>query len=150
MGYISQSDIEGRFPEDSNELILITTDDTTALTPDADVISNAIDDAEGICDSYVGAKYVVPLTDVPLAIKRAAVSIAVYFLYENKSTARADENIRKNYEDALAYLKDVSAGKAIIVGATGLEPTLNNDGLNSSTSLSANDRMFSRSLLESF
>lgn len=147
--YISQSDIEGRFPSDSTELALITTDDTGATTPDAAVIAEAIDDAEGIIDSYVGLKYVVPMTSVPLAIVRAAVSLAIYFLYENKSTARADENIRKNYEDALQYLKDVSAGKAVIVGATGVEQTLAQDPSTVSY-FSAEDRVFSRTKLETF
>lgn len=145
--YIDQSNIEARFPADSNELTLITTDDADAVAPDPDVITEAITDAEGMIDSYVGKRYVVPLSPVPAIVEKLAVTISLYYLYTSVSNIRHDENIEKNFEKAIEFLKDVSKGNAVLQGATGVEIS-RSDSLSEGNAFSANDRVFSRTLLE--
>lgn len=73
-------------------------------------IDSAIQDASDIADGYVGVKYPIPLPEVPKNLKIIICDIARYFLWKNE----ASEEIRKRYEDAIAFLKRVADGKAIL------------------------------------
>lgn len=73
-------------------------------------INSAIQDASDIADGYVGVKYPIPLPEVPKNLKIIICDIARYFLWKNE----ASEEIRKRYEDAIAFLKRVADGKAIL------------------------------------
>lgn len=73
-------------------------------------INSAIRDASDIADGYVGVKYPIPLPEVPKNLKIIICDIARYFLWKNE----ASEEIRKRYEDAIAFLKRVADGKAIL------------------------------------
>lgn len=73
-------------------------------------INSAIRDASDIADGYVGVKYTIPLPEVPKNLKIIICDIARYFLWKNE----ASEEIRKRYEDAIAFLKRVADGKAIL------------------------------------
>ena len=75
-----------------------------------DSINSAIQDASDIADGYVGVKYPIPLSEVPKNLKIIICDIARYFLWKNE----ASEEIRKRYEDAIAFLKRVADGKAIL------------------------------------
>lgn len=73
-------------------------------------INSAIQDASDIADGYVGVKYPIPLPEVPKNLKIIICDIARYFLWKNE----ASEEARKRYEDAIAFLKRVADGKAIL------------------------------------
>ena len=73
-------------------------------------INSAIQDASDIADGYVGVKYPIPLPEVPKNLKITICDIARYFLWKNE----ASEEVRKRYEDAIAFLKRVADGKAIL------------------------------------
>ncbi|MDQ9021689.1 DUF1320 domain-containing protein [Acinetobacter sichuanensis] len=73
-------------------------------------INSAIRDASDIADGYVGVKYPIPLPEVPKNLKIIICDIARYFLWKNE----ASEEVRKRYEDAIAFLKRVADGKAIL------------------------------------
>ncbi len=73
-------------------------------------INSAIQDASDIADGYVGVKYSIPLPEVPKNLKIIICDIARYFLWKNE----ASEEVRKRYEDAIAFLKRVADGKAIL------------------------------------
>ncbi len=75
-------------------------------TPDPEVIAAAIQDAGNLIDGYVGAKYDLPLPSVPALVGTWAVSIARYVLHRNK----APDHVKKDYDDAIAALKDVGRG----------------------------------------
>ena len=53
----------------------------------------------------------LPLTAVPDVLKLTACNIARYRLYASQSV-EASETVRNNYKDAVAWLRDVAAGRA--------------------------------------
>ncbi|RZG71906.1 DUF1320 domain-containing protein [Acinetobacter wuhouensis] len=73
-----------------------------------DAIVDAIQDATEEINGHIGGRYPLPLPDVPSNLKRMACDIARYRLYFQQPT----EEVRKRYEDAIAFLKRVADSKA--------------------------------------
>lgn len=80
------------------------------------VVVKACSLAGGIVDSYLATKYKVPLDPVPEAVVDAAGAIAMYKLSEGADRLTTEK--RQRYEDAIAWLRDVSAGKVSL----GIDP----------------------------
>jgi phage gp36-like protein len=80
---------------------------------------------------------------VPALLKKIAIDMAVYFL-ESRRRAPTEER-RQNYEDAIAFLKDISKGTASL----GLpeEPDVPVSG---KPQISGNERIFTRKSLKDF
>jgi len=112
MAYSSKADIQKEISDD--ELIGLTDDEGAGIINEAKIIA-AIARADAMIDSYCGQIETVPFVIVPPVIKQHSITIAIYFLFARRSAV--PEIRRKNYEDAIAHLKDVAAGKATI-GAT--------------------------------
>lgn len=92
---------------------------------DTDVVERALEHADGIIDSRVGVKYSVPLNPVPKVVIAYAGDIALYRMSED--TASYTEEKRKRYDDALAWLKAVAEGKAVL-GGQPEPPAVGGDG----------------------
>lgn len=111
--YATRTDIEERYGADL--LAVIADVDGDGVVDDA-VVERALADASGEVDTYVSARYSLPLPSVPTALVRVAVDIAVYRI---ASTAdRATEEQRTRYEDAVALLARVAKGTASLGIAT--------------------------------
>lgn len=78
-------------------------------TIDAAVVDRALTDADNLVNGYVATRYPgnVPLTTVPGLVRTWAVVIARYYLHHNG----APDHVRRDYDDAIAALKDVAAGR---------------------------------------
>ena len=77
---------------------------------------------DNLVNSYVGAKYPVPLTTTPPIVRTWAVSIARYVLHRNG----APDHVEADYKDAITALKDVARGIAtlpVAPGETGISAT---------------------------
>jgi len=72
------------------------------------VLERALRDADQTIDGYLASRYAVPLSPVPGVVQRLASDIARYFLFDDVVT----ELVEKRYQAAVAFLKDVQAGKA--------------------------------------
>ena len=114
MAYCTYDDIEKRIGED----------DMTALadydgngTPDADVVSAAIDDACALIDSYLSVRFTVPVSPVPDVLRTRTVNLAVYFLRLGRDSAT--EDVRRQYEDDVEWLREVVSGQVSL----GVEPS---------------------------
>lgn len=118
MPYATQQDLIDRFGEE--ELVQLTDRaEPPAGAIDATVIGKALADADDAVNGYLAVRYEVPLASPPLVLNRMACDIARYYLYEDRVT----EIVRKRYDDAVAYLKDVAAGKVVLgVDALGEAP----------------------------
>lgn len=136
MAYATQADMEERFGE--TELAQIT-DLENGTTVDEDVLSAAIDDASSEMDGYIGTRHDLPLEDPPEILRMLCCDIARYHLYKAQPT----ETVRKRYEDAIRFLRDVASGKAGL-GVT--PPPVNSGG----PSHSAPDRIWTRDTLGDF
>lgn len=75
---------------------------------DTAVVDRALRAADGEIDSYIGARYSLPLATVPEVLKDKACDIAFYKLH----TVTLPEDVAKRYDDAIAWLKSIAAGRA--------------------------------------
>lgn len=114
MAYCTQEDIEKLLP--AEELTEITAESGEA--PDVEVVAQAIAMAGAEIDAYLGTRHRVPLSPAPDRVKGLAIDMAIYHLYSRRGVAPTVR--RQKYEDALTFLKDVAAGRAVITGADGL------------------------------
>jgi phage gp36-like protein len=84
---------------------------------DSDVLT-ALGAASELADSYLGARFQLPLTEWGTDLRRTVCELAAYSLMKrrgfNPETADAD-TMKAGHDDSLKWLKDVAAGKAIPV-----------------------------------
>ncbi|TSA12996.1 MAG: DUF1320 domain-containing protein [Deltaproteobacteria bacterium] len=139
--YCTQDDLLKLVPE--LELAQITAE--SGDVPDAAVVSEAIAKAAAEIDAYLAVRYQLPLAATPARVKSLAVDLSLYHLYSRRSVA--PEVRRQKYEDAIAFLKLVAAGKAEIVGAAGVEVPGDAQDV---TEIKSAGRVFSRGTLGGF
>jgi len=73
-------------------------------------INQAIEDAQSAIDGYLSGRYGTPMPTPPAVVKRLASDIARYYLHDDRAT----ETIQKRYDAAIAFFRDVSAGKVTL------------------------------------
>lgn len=106
MSYATAQDIIDRYGEDQ---LLLLTDRNGDDVSDDDVIDRAVADAGAEIDTYLAAKYTLPLPTIPSVLVRLCVDIVMYRLAASADLG-TDER-RKRYEDAIAVLKRISKGE---------------------------------------
>jgi phage gp36-like protein len=76
-------------------------------------VEQALADAAAEIDSYLGARFALPIAEPPPVLTRIACDIAIYRLFE---TARDDDvkDSRKRYEDAIRWLKAAADGEVAL------------------------------------
>jgi len=141
MAYCTQADILDQV--DENELILYT-DDANEGEIDADVVAAAIDKADALIDAYLAARYSVPVDPVPAVLAGLCVDIAVFNLAARRN--RESDSVRRRYEDAVKFLKDVAAGKAVIAGVT----PASGSGSRDHAKIEGDTRIFTRDKMKGF
>lgn len=122
MGYATRENIEDLYGTDT-----LTAVATRGNAVDDEVIDSAIDTASSEVDSYLSARYSIPLDPCPPYIRQITVDIAIYrmALYDDARTTE----MRLRYEDAIKYLTTVSKGLANIdTGAGGQGTSGGGDG----------------------
>jgi phage gp36-like protein len=70
-------------------------------------VQNAIKDATDMVDSYISARYNMPISPVPSILERIAGDLARYFLFDDRVT----DPIKQRYTDAEKLLANVRDGK---------------------------------------
>jgi phage gp36-like protein len=137
MAYSSEDDLLKMIPQE--ELVDLTVD--SGEVPDSTIIAEAISKADAEIDAYLGVKYVVPLAAPPEQVKALSVDLAIYYLYTRLNVVPPAQ--QHKYDAALAFLRQVGAGQAIIVGPAGEAPTVAHEVADSSSA----NRLFSRQTL---
>lgn len=105
--YAARQDMIDRFGEAEIRQLTDRRDPPAGAIDDT-VLTEALEDADGLIDSYLAGRYALPLADVPKILKRYACDIARFYLWKDN----AGEIVRQAYQDAEKFLKDVAAGKA--------------------------------------
>lgn len=142
MAYATQSDMIDRYGE---RLLIDLTDREDAPTGaiDSVALGKALGDASAEIDSYIGRRYVVPLSDVPSTIVTLTCLLAIWDLH----TFDPDPKIEKDYKAAKQRLKDIADGSMAIPGAAGVEPATTGGGGARTTD---RERPFTEQSLKSF
>jgi len=84
---------------------------------DESVVEKALDDASAEIDGYLGARYNLPLTEVPVQIPPLAEILA----YWNLHTSEPDEKTKIDRKSAERMLRDIADGR-IRLDIEGREP----------------------------
>lgn len=137
MAYASPADLVARFGE---QQLLAVADRDQIGELHAAVLAAALADADQEIDAYLATRYRLPLAAVPGRIKAAACDIAFYRLHP----AAQPEDVRRRYADAIAFLRDLAAGKAALDLAGG-QPQAAEGG---TATLAGPPRVFSRETLK--
>lgn len=105
MTYALQADMVTALGDD--ELIQLTDRaDPPVGAIDATVLTRALEAADGEIDSYLAARYTLPLASVPTILRDCAVDIARYRLHDRG----VPDRVKDAYKDRIAWLRDVTKG----------------------------------------
>ena len=107
MSYTTFTNLKKVLPE--NTLVQLT-DDEDIGTVDSGRVDEAIAQADGVIDVYIGGRYSVPLATVPAVIRQCSDYIAVYVLYKRR-VEEIPETRRTSYKDAIRTLEQIRDGK---------------------------------------
>lgn len=111
MTYACANDLKVAFGE--TEISQLTDRDGDG-SADSQVIDRALKAADGEINSYLAVRYKLPLPLVPQILRDRACDIARYRLYNIEPGGEPEER----YKAAIAWLKDLSAARAVLVGIT--------------------------------
>ena len=141
MTYAAQSDLTDRFG--ATELAQLT-DRVNGNVIDTTVLNRALNDADAEIDSYLAARYALPLSSTPVVLVRMAADIARYRLYDDRVT----DTVRQRYEDAVSLLKRMATGDVALAGSTPL--TAANTGRGNAVAIKAPSQVFSADALSGY
>jgi phage gp36-like protein len=111
MPYCTKQNLIDKFGEP--ELVQLTNPDSvSATTIDDTVLNNKIAAADARINRYITAY--LPLANVPADFEQIACDITRYFLYKDMPT----DHVKREYDNAIAYLEKVAAGKIQIAPDT--------------------------------
>jgi phage gp36-like protein len=105
MAYSTLSDLTNLVSE--SVLVQLTDDEMTGAV-DADMVAQAIADADAEIDGYCGKRYVVPFDPVPDLVAKMSADVALYNLYGRRDDV--PEIRAERYKNAITFLKGVAAG----------------------------------------
>lgn len=103
MSYFSRQDYIDRHGEEELRQL---TDRNNDGPDDAEVLAAAVADADAEIDSYIGARYTLPLATVPPLLSRVARELVRYSLFDQ----RAPEEVRLRYQRAIKLLEGIRDG----------------------------------------
>lgn len=103
MPYATHQNMIDRFGID--EIVQLTDRANTGVL-DAQVLDQALLDADDTINGYLSGRYTLPFASVPKVLTRLACDIARFLLYRDQ----AGEQVTKRYDAAIAFLKSAAAG----------------------------------------
>lgn len=101
MMYASAQDMRDRYENLDDLLRLPGTDDLNEKK-----LTQALNDAGALADSYLSAKYTLPLAVVPQVLVQHCCAVAFYYLCDQQPSDQA----RDRYREALTWLREVKSG----------------------------------------
>ena len=142
MAYIVQADLSESLSE--TQLMMLTDDEKVGMV-NADRVARVIVSAEAEVNGFLATRYLVPFAaPVPDLVQAWTLTVATYYLYRRR---RVPEDIRTAYEDTIARLRDVAAGRLML----GVDPAPTEAGnVNAGEVFGPEPRVFTRDTLWGF
>jgi phage gp36-like protein len=137
MSYCTQTDITNSGL--SSATLIQLTDDAGTGAVNATVVAECIAQADAEIDGYLGARYSIPVSPVPVMLRNLSVAASVWKLYGHRGLDHARR--RQDYEDALAVLRRLARGEMVLPDVTSGEVPSDGSDLPEATR-SAEDRIF--------
>ena len=117
MAYSTESDIIKRLPE--SDLQKLTDDDNSGIV-DSSVVSECIEQADGMIDGSLARYYKLPLSSTPALVKKLSCDIAIYLFFQRK-TNEVPPAWNAAYNMAMTTLKEIAKGNIILSVDTVIE-----------------------------
>ncbi|MBN1475232.1 DUF1320 domain-containing protein [Candidatus Sumerlaeota bacterium] len=136
MAWLTQAHIEDRVQRD---VLLSLADDDGDYSVDSRVIQSVAADAEGVVESHIAGRYVVPLGTAEEALVDIAAAIAIHRLFFRRGE-EAPDHVREAHLLAMRRLHAIRRGEILLLEAI---PR----GRVARSSMDAADRVFTRSTL---
>jgi phage gp36-like protein len=109
MAYATQDDLVPlRLTQ--KDLVQLTDDESTGEV-NTDVVTAALEEASGRVDSYCRQRYITPLQQSD-DVKALVLDITLYLLFSRRRETRITDTVQQRFDQAIAFLKDISTGKA--------------------------------------
>lgn len=143
MTYATSQDMVVRFGE--REITQLA-DRNLDGTNDPEVVGKALASASSEIDSYLAVRYSVPVMSVSDNLNRVCCDIARYLMHENA----AIEEVESRYKRAVAWLKDISTGKALLTDENGKTIDANGDQASVGVRYFASKRQFTDEKMSGF
>ncbi len=113
MAYALLQDMIDAYGEDA---VAVAADRDGEGQIDQAAVDRELSGAESLINSYLRARYELPVSPVPDILKKYCVDIAFYQL-SDRAGSLTDEK-RRRYEDAVSFLKSLAGGAARLDSAT--------------------------------
>ena len=139
MAYATLQEIIDRYGEDD---LLMAADRDGDDEVDTAAVDRALADASAEIDTYLAARYNLPLPHTPAVLQRLCVDITLYRLAFN-AVGNTEER-RQRYDDAVALLVRISKGDVSLGVSTEATPPSKGNGV----VISGPGRRFSRDTME--
>ena len=136
--YATAAHLQERYPDAR----LAEVSDPEGQAADEAKLQVALDDASAEADSYLGRRYLLPLSEVPAVLRRVVVpgsfpcGLAADLLPKDGVS-----DVRKRYEDAVKWLQSVVEGSQSLPDGSGVELTSRSVSMGGVRG-TANDRIF--------
>lgn len=114
MSYATLEQLIDRYGE---SMIIGLTDRGTVATGgvDHETIDRALADTDAVIDARIGARYVLPLAEVPPLLSDVALCIAIWKLHRHDTS----QKIKDDYAEAMRQLREIGDGTMSLPIATG-------------------------------
>lgn len=103
MNYATEADMRDRYRDSLLNNLLSR---VGIAEPDTDKLNRALTDASALIESYLSARYTLPLSVIPRLLVQHCCTIAFYYLNDERAT----EQTTQRYKDALRWLAEVKNG----------------------------------------
>jgi phage gp36-like protein len=115
MSYVTTAQLIARFGE---QVLIDLTDRDGLGVIDEDVLASAVAAAEATVNGYVSGRYPIPLSPVTEDVLEAIFNLVRYILDGDNG----NDIVINRRNDSIAWLKDVSAGRARLSGIEVVAP----------------------------
>lgn len=116
MTYATRADIETLYGPDELRLVLNLMRDAELSGDEIARVDAALSETSSQIESYLSVRYTLPLATVPQVLRSFAVDMTIYRLALRNGRPR--DELRKRYDDAIAFLKSVAKGDANLPGVS--------------------------------
>ena len=147
MSYIDIATLQARFGKQALQDAAFQEDDELlANTEPTERLQDAIDVAEEEADGYLSGRYQLPLSSVPLTLKKYVADMAFANLFQG-GNREVPETVTTRRNAAIGWLKDVAAGRVLLGGAAPPPTTGSGAPVVAATT---NNRPFSAAVMERY
>ena len=115
--YHTNAQLKARFPDDAAVAQLTGADTAETGVPDEDVLTEVVNGTEGIVDSYIARRYLVPVAVADHAslaahMKSLCLDVSVYRLMKDRGIVPTA--VKDARDEAIKWCEAIATGKAAL------------------------------------